>query len=165
MDIEALRKLNELTKALQQHGMSISSQDAMTQAEQILHPIQEKTRAEPIQTENQTTEYTDRLMERKYKLLLEMNNKKFEETITTLKNSIHTLTQDMAKLKTDLTLMEMKKTLIQEQSTPITTTTKIEQQQEQTDTQPQQKKETHPRQGNFNPGDISIEKVFYFGHK
>ena len=157
MDIDSLRKINELTKALQQHGISTSSQDAMSKAEQILSPTQERIHAEPMQVKEQVAECADILLERKYKLMLEMNNKRFEETIITLQNNIQTLAQDIAKLKNDIRLMDMKNTTSQQ------ATLKAETQQEQTGTQ--QKKDCHPRQGNFNPGDISMEKVFYFGHK
>ena len=145
MDIDALRKLNELTKALQQHGLGMTSQDAMTQAEQILHPIQEKTVIEQTQPKDYATEHNDMLIERRYKLLLEMNNKKFEETINTLQNNIHTLTQDIAKLKTEITSLDLRKSTTQQQTPPLQQTStipKTDPQQEQATTPPPQKKDS-----------------------
>ena len=28
-----------------------------------------------------------------------------------------------------------------------------------------EEKQPHPRQGNYQPGDVAIDKMFYFGHK
>ncbi len=155
MDIDALRKINELTKALQQHGISGSSEDAWKQAETILQPtqVQNATITAPLLAEQQEGNV---LLERKYKLMLEMNNKKFETMMTTMQENINTLTQEIARLKTELKSTPAKSIEI----TPI--------KQEEPQVPPQQsepKKEAHPRQGTFAPGDVSIEKIFYFGHK
>lgn len=162
MDIEALRRVNELTKALQAHGMSTSSQDALAQAETIIQPIQERQKVTESLTEQQTPT-SDALVERKYKLLLEMNNKKFEETFSTMQNNINTLSQEIARLKTEISLLDAKR-IVQEQAKP-----EIKQTEKHEQSTPQQtqetKKDAHPRQGNFAPGDISIEKMFYYGHK
>ena len=29
----------------------------------------------------------------------------------------------------------------------------------------QEKKESHPKQGGYNPEDVSVDKIFYFGNK
>lgn len=153
MDIEALRRINELTKSLQEHGISKSSQDALEQAETILQPLQEKHKTTTA-TETQQTN-NEALLERKYNLILEMNNKKFENAITTLQNNVNELTQEITRLKAELRNITTKNTpeIVVKKEEPV-----------QKSEEPQQK-ETHPRQGSFAPGDISIEKMFYYGHK
>jgi len=156
MDIEALRKINELTKALQQHGISPTSEDAWKQAEMILQPQEPTAKATTTVQQNQDG---DLLMERKYKLLLEMNNKKFETTITTMQDTLNMLTEEISRLKTEINNLSTQKN-----STETTTKQESSIQTKQT-TNEEPKKEAHPRQGSFAPGDISIEKMFYYGHK
>ena len=157
MDIEALRKINELTKALQQHGISISSEDAWRQAETIIQPQQD---SQKITTTTAVQEHHDgdALLERKYKLMLEMNNKKFETMMATMQDNLNLLTQEIIRLKTEFSNAPNKNTA---ELTPV----KQEQQTQQPVQQTEPKKEAHPRQGQFAPGDISIEKMFYYGHK
>lgn len=161
MDVEALRKLNTLAGELQKHRISLSSEDALKQAEHILQPIQtmqEQSSIERSET-SKIIQNTETLAERQYKLLLEMNNKKFEDAINTLQNTINNLSQEITRLKIDINLLS---TRTASQTTQTTT-----QQEAKTEEKPkeEQKKEPHPRQGGFVPGDVSIEKMFYFGHK
>lgn len=153
MDIEALRKINTLTKELQKHGMSASSEDALTQAQHILQPLHEQNNASLTTTTEPA--HNDVLLERKYKLLLEMNNKRFEESFQILNTAVSELTQEIGRLKTQLNNLRT----TQPESPPVVQAP-VEEHPAET-----AKKELHPRQGSFVPGDISIEKMFYFGHK
>ena len=179
MDVEALRKLNSLTGELQKHKISISSEDALKQAEHILQPLQAMTdQNQTLQNERETTKIaqsTDTLAERQYKLLLEMNNKRFENAITALQNTINTLAQEITRLKIDISVLSTKTS---SQTNSQTAAQQNAQKQESESAKQnssarnnsekpkeEQKKENHPRQGGFTPGDISIEKMFYFGHK
>ena len=151
MDIETLRKINALTGALKT-STGITSEEAFRQAETILQPALEENPIEHTQQLKETN--NNELLERKYQLLLDMNNKKFEQTITILQQQISNLTNELHKLKTQLDTQphvhppEPKIT----QPTPQPNIT-------------EQKKDNHPRQGSFEPGDVSIEKMFYFGKK
>jgi len=155
MDIEALRKINALTGALRSHGAA-TSEEALKQAEHILQPLH----TNPLETnplhQQQETGGNAALLERKYQLLLEMNSKKFEQTITTLQDQISQLSTEVSRLRKEFTAA----------TPPAQTTQQPASHHTQTPAeQPVQKKESHPRQGNFGPGDVSIEKMFYFGKK
>ena len=152
MDIEAMKKVNALTIELQKHGIAPSSEEAYQQAQQIFHSQDIQKPAEtPLTTEN----HNDTLLEKKYELMLTMNNKKFDEQIHSMQDSINTLTQELSRLKTELASMHTRTTSQEEPKKTETPTA-----------QPTPaKKEEHPRQGSFTPGDISIEKMFYFGNK
>lgn len=152
MDLEALRKINALTGALRS-GTGITSEEAFKQAENILQPLNEEKIMKETE-ETKTTTNTE-LLERKYQLMLDMNNKKFEQTIVILQQQISSLNTELNKLKTQID------TQPQHVHPPEP---KITQPTQQPNIQ-EQKKDQHPRQGGFAPGDISIEKMFYFGKK
>lgn len=146
MDIEELKKLNNLTIELKKHGMT--SDEAFKQAESLLKTKESvEPVAPPAQTQNQ-----DFLLEKKFSLMIDMNNKKFQESINVLYESIKNLSSELTMLKSEFNEAKKAKKDIKEQV--------IKEKQESLP-----KQESHPRQGQFSPADVSIEKMFYFGKK
>lgn len=144
MDIEEIKRINRMTAELKKHGMAESSVDAYHQARASFEEPQE--RSQQIIIEQQPT---DNITERKFELLIELNNKKFQEALTILSNDIALLAQQLANLKQE----------VQQNKASI----HLEQKQEKQQSLPKQ--EAHPRQGMYSPADVSIEKMFYFGKK
>ena len=101
MDIEALRKINALTGALRSHGAA-SSEEALKQAEHILQPLHTNPTETTGTQQSHETGGNTALLERKYQLLLEMNTKKFEQTILALQEQISQLTNDVGRLRKTL---------------------------------------------------------------
>ena len=145
MDIEELKKLNNLTIELKKHGMT--SDEAFKQAESLLKTKESvEPIAPPVHAQNQ-----DFLLEKKFSLMIEMNNKKVQESINALHDSIKNLSTELTTLRSELNEARKARKELKE---PV---------KEKQESLPKQ--EAHPRQGQFSPADVSIEKMFYFGKK
>ncbi|MBI4016786.1 MAG: hypothetical protein HY363_03775 [Candidatus Aenigmarchaeota archaeon] len=147
MDIEELKKLNSLTVELKKHGMS--ADDAFKQAESLLKTKEDTT---AVVSQPQTALSQDFLLEKKFNLMIDMNNKKFQEAINILQGHISKLSQELANVRNELAEAKHKPR-----------ESKAEVSKEKQESFPKQ--EVHPRQGQFSPADVSIEKMFYFGKK
>ncbi|MBI4148418.1 hypothetical protein HY490_03955 [Candidatus Woesearchaeota archaeon] len=147
MDIEELKKLNSLTVELKKHGMP--ADEAFKQAESL---IRAKEDVGPVVMEHAAPSQ-DFMLEKKFSLMLDMNNKKFQEAIDVLSKMISSVSQELASVRGELA--EARQVLKQKKDLPV--------QKEKQEALPKQ--ESHPRQGSFQPSDVSIEKMFYFGKK
>lgn len=149
MDVEKLRKVNQLSAELRRHNMASSSDEAFDQAEKIIH--QQEVR-EFLQRSKEVTESTKNpTADHLYQVNLERQNRYLNEQIQKLNGQLEQLKAEVEQLK-----QTPKAQPIQIQAAP-----KVEKQavlQSKTE-------EPHPKQGNFSPDDVSIEKMFYFGNK
>ena len=94
------------------------------------------------------------LVESRVNLLLDMHNKKIESRFTSVKDTIAALAMEIERLKFELKKFSETKAhkvvqVVQETQKALKT----------------EDKTPHPRQGNYQPGDVAIDKMFYFGHK
>ena len=150
-----MRKMNDLIKELQKHGMAQSSDEAAVKAEDILR-LGEKiipsndtpVTAEQKVSRDDTQMQIDQLKRAVNNLSNELENIKLALTkkadISAL--SAITATQQQAQRRYEEERPQIK---VQQQTAP-----------------PQEvKQESHPRQGNFTPADVSMEKFFYYGKK
>lgn len=168
MDVEKLKKMNELTREFQKHNFAQDSRDAFSQARNVYSdidinfaptniatPAQVVVHAAP-QTEavqeaamlQQPAAEKDALFEAKFQLLTEELQKKHNAEVNVLSTTIAGLNDEISSLKLQLQRL-------QEQSKP--------QQKEKQEQLAAPAKEAHPRHGNFKPEDVAIEKMFYFG--
>jgi len=148
MDVEKLQKINMLASELRKHNFAVSSDDAFKQAETIYEtPNGEQV---IVQEKAALVQQMDPLAHRKTELLLEMNNKKIEQEFNVMRNAINILAAEVENLKTEL----RKGTFVE--------AAKHKEKQAELKTEV---KEPHPRQGNFQPADVDIQKMFYFGSK
>lgn len=146
MDVFKVQKINNLASDLKRHNFAASSEDAFQQAEQIFQENAE----ESVVIEQPVEQKSDNLSGKRTELLLEMNNKKYEQEFSLLRSALNSLAQEIEILKAELRrLSEQAPPKPKERQEPLKTETK----------------EEHPRQGKFVPGDVDIQKMFYFGKK
>jgi len=158
MDVEKLKKINQLSKDLKRHGLVV--EEAITQASNIVNEDEVKTfldksKEEIASSRNPTS--TDQ-----YIVMLERNHRKIAEEVQNIKNEVARMLSEFEELKNKINSPETRP-VQQEEETVQEEKTK-EKQEKQAQLSPK-KKESHPRQGNFTPEDVSIEKMFYFGKK
>jgi len=134
---------------LRKHGMADKSDDAYKQAEALLTSKKEEV-LPPFQPSSQVS--NELLLEHKFTLALEMNNKKFQAALDIISTTIASLAQEVTGLKRELS--DLKSVPVRK---PVVSEPEV--------SKKEQPKESHPRQGQFVPGDVSIEKMFYFGKK
>lgn len=147
MDVFKLQKINNLASELRKHNIADSSDAAFQQAEQVFEPSVQQV---VIEEKPAVVQRVDVLAERKFEMLLEQNNKKYEQEISLLRSAVGTLANELECLKSELRKLS-------EQAPP-----KPKERQEPLKTEV---KEEHPRQGKFTSTDVDIQKMFYFGTK
>ncbi len=145
MDVDKIQRINTLTSELRKHNFAASSEDAFQQAEQLYEDAEQVV----VEEKQPAAEQTTHLEERKAELLIQMNNKKYEQEFSLLRSALNTLAQELETVKTELRKFSEQNPRPKEKQAELKTETK----------------EVHPRQGNFTPGDVDIQKMFYFGKK
>ncbi|MEM3154719.1 MAG: hypothetical protein QW165_04105 [Candidatus Woesearchaeota archaeon] len=145
MDVFKLQRMNSLAAELKKHNFAQSSEDAFQQAEQV---FEEKEVLVAPDVPQVVVEKPNVLAEKRFELLLEQNNRKYEQELGLLRSALNSLAQQVEILKADLQKAhEAPKQ--KEQQVPLKT----------------EPKEDHPRQGKFSSADVDIQKMFYFGAK
>lgn len=142
MDVEKLQRINALANELRKHNFAVSNDEAYKQAEQV---YDQEAVQQIVVEEKPTEQQTDALATRRFEMTLELHNKKYEQEFTTLRNAINLLAGQLDVLKTELAKLNEQKP--KEKQVELKT----------------EVKEAHPRQGNFQPSDVDIQKMFYFG--
>lgn len=180
MDVEKLKKLNQLTKELQKHSFAFTSEDAFKQAEKVFDnvknnlntveqtpPTEQTVIKESTNNNNSvsTENSTDYLLQKKIEYLMEMSTKKFIQEIENMKTEIQNLNLQIQNMKNDQASQQLSQ--VQPTKTEETVEQPINDEPKQSQTTSDSKKtnEPHPRQGNYKSEDVSIEKMFYFGNK
>ncbi|MFA5797906.1 MAG: hypothetical protein WC916_07800 [Candidatus Woesearchaeota archaeon] len=174
--IEKMRRLNELTKELKQHGFAESSFEAIQQANQIYGD------------DEMTSDVSQGMIRSSTHERLEAKNAEATVTpaehpkIKELTNNLDTLTKKMNEIVAaindiDVRLKDLKnrpavvERVVERTREPERTPVHEEQ---QATTAPYTEKQTadkkkedysNQRTGNYAPDDISIDKVFYYGKK
>jgi hypothetical protein len=151
MDVEKLRKINQLSQELKKHGMADSSQDAYTQAQQIIQVIPKNSA--PASQESvivETAPAQDPLAARQFQIELDKMQKGFSEELDVLRTAMNQLIIEVNSLRDELSKAQMAQPPKQkEKQVELKTETKV----------------AHPRQGDWKPGDVDIQKMFYYGTK
>ncbi|MBW2986115.1 hypothetical protein KY333_01975 [Candidatus Woesearchaeota archaeon] len=147
MDVEKLKKMNELSKELKKHGMADSTSQAFTQAGEMVRDETFKQVIEPNTSSQKTTEFDNQ-----YQIMLERQNRQIVQEVQALKETIAAMQAEIEMLKAD------------RKAAPMPQQEKPKQEAQTKFPQKSESKE-HPKQGGFTPEDVAVDKVFYFGKK
>lgn len=154
MDPNRLSKMNELSKELQKHGFAGSSLEASEQAQGIMKEslsLSESSKQSPKGSE--VTEGIVQMMKsinalKTYKSLSEEKIIKLESNFQLVLSKVNEIISEINSIK------EQQK----DKNMPV-------QKETQSKLPKKEKSESHPRQGNYSPGDVAIDKIFYYGQK
>ena len=144
MDVEKLQKINALANELKKHNFAAGNDEAFKQAESVYDPKQQEKK--PMQT----TKIEDSLSEKRFEIMLQMNNKRYDNEISMLKSALRQLAEEFTQMKQKIHERPAQR---QEPPKPV---------QKELKTEP---KQDHPKQGKFTSDDVDIQKMFYFGTK
>ena len=147
MDVFKLQRMNSLAAELKKHNFASSSEDAFQQAEQVY--VEKEVSEISAEPQVVVQQKSDPLAERRVELILEQNNRKYEQELGLLRSAVNTLANELENLKSELRRLHVEQPKPKEQQVPLKT----------------EPKEDHPRQGKFQPNDVDIQKMFYFGTK
>ncbi len=183
MDVERIQKINNLAMDLEKQGLAANREEAIAQAEKIFTgtaesegytSIKEGTE-QPVQ--QQQAEVQSELSENSIKQILEQNTKFLVKTIKEFNEKIELLEKQVTGLKENInahripTVKDLIAEEVQARKEPQTETNQEVEEPVQATPEPapkpaqEEKKEAHPRVGNFSDTDVSIEKFFYMGSK
>jgi hypothetical protein len=147
MDVFKLQRMNSLAAELKKHNFAQSSEDAFQQAEQV---YVEKEQSEVSDSPQVIVQKPDVLAEKRFELMLEQNNRKYEQELGLLRSALNSLAQQLEMVRAELhKVHEQAPPKPKEVQAPLKT----------------EAKEDHPRQGKFSSADVDIQKMFYFGAK
>ncbi|PIN76775.1 hypothetical protein COV17_01120 [Candidatus Woesearchaeota archaeon CG10_big_fil_rev_8_21_14_0_10_36_11] len=163
MDVERIQKVNNLAVDLFKQGLARDREDAIAQAETIFKKNEMEDYANFKETVSDTKrkESTDSvaLDDDTIKTILAKNTTFLVNTIKEFKEKVDSLEREVTVLKSTLAR--------QSSAQRMATVPPIQGFSQQTE-QPATKSEPikdHPRSGNYNDTDVSIEKFFYMGNK
>ncbi len=153
MDLAKIQQINSLAQELRKHNFAASSEDAYQQAEQTIEHQHQHDTHETAHTSHFTpTQQSETLSTKKTELLIEMNNKKYEQEFSLLRSALNSLAQELGTLRGQVAKLSAQQP--KEIQQPLPAAPKKE-----------PAREAHPRQGNVTPEDVDIQKMFYFGNK
>ncbi len=143
MDVEKLKKMNELSKELKKHGMAESTKEAFEKAGKM---VRDEAVGDVISKSTQKAEASDSF-DKHYQIMLERQNRQLANEIIALKEAVAAIKEEIDKLK---------------QAKPIQQQPK---QEKQATFAKKEEQKPHPKQGGFTSEDVAVDKVFYFGKK
>lgn len=169
MDVDRIQKINSLAVELMRKGLATDRENAVIQAEQVYRNTDTEGYSSLRETLNEVraeaapkkvAEPNVELSQDQIKDILEKNTKFLVSTIREFKDKVEELGRELESVKTKLRY----------QSIPTAKEIIVEappQVNRLKPTEPAKIQATgmHPRSGNYNEQDVSIEKFFYMGSK
>ena len=168
MDVDKMRKINELARELKEKGITTDTEEAYKQAELIVEgkintPEQSNSQDDKERVEvEQSDEPSNANVSGAIKMdALEAHN--FNERMSSMEEQLNVMFMKINEIVSELNNMQKKK-----QDSPIEMREMKEEKKEESQKDFQsrlkEKKENgHPRTGDYKSEDVSIEKMFYFG--
>jgi len=147
MDVEKLKKMNELSKELKKHGMADSTKQAFAQAGEM---VRDEAVGDIISRSN-TSEKSKDSFDKQYQIMLERQNRQLANEINALKETVAAIQEELKQLK----CADFKTRAPEQKQEP----------KEEKQATLQKKEEKHPKQGDFNSEDVAVDKIFYYGKK
>lgn len=159
MDVERLKKINQLSKDLKKHGLVV--EEAITQASTILSEKEDETETFLEKSKQEIESKQNPASTDQYIVMLERNNRKIVEEVQKIREEMARILSEFEALKNKVVQYTSRPAVIE---IPAASAEEKHKEKQAQLAMPK-KKEAHPKQGNFTPEDVSIEKMFYFGKK
>ncbi|MBN2112065.1 hypothetical protein JW707_03105 [Candidatus Woesearchaeota archaeon] len=158
-DIEKVMKINKMSAYLKQHGFASSSDEAASKAQEVFD--------QKLVTAEKPKEGGIKMADDEKIAKIERNFDVFKATtaqqLNSLKDDVHNVVQKMNEIIKTINELEKLKESV---------TTIDEDGEKQQRLAPkvikkpkEEKPKNHPRSGNMQPGDIDLNKTFYFGKR
>lgn len=164
MDVEKLKKINQLSVEFKKHGMATSHDEAFAKASAVVRDDELKdVLAQTSTTESASPDSPARPnqassqgFDNQYQVLLERQNRQLVQEIIALKETVAMLKLDVEQLKSNAA-----RPVIVQQVQPKQEKQAVLQEKKKTD----DCEKPHPRQGSYTSDDVAIDKMFYYGKK
>lgn len=164
MDVEKLKKINQLSVEFKKHGFAVSHDDAFAQASAVVRDDELKdilaqtstttNTATSAETPERPNQAASQGFDNQYQVLLERQNRQLVQEILALKETVAMLKSDVEQLKSNAA-----RAVAVQQAQPK------QEKQAVLHEKKESAEKSHPKQGNFTSEDVAIEKMFYYGKK
>jgi hypothetical protein len=163
MDIEKTKKINELVAELKKHKMLEGSDDALTKAEEMVN------RSGDESLSSAPTARPEAHSNAGFETILKEHAKVMKEELDLLRKGLLSINDEVQELREKMTEMERNMAQLKRAEPKVEKPAEAPEAEPKEETPAPAEKEksgeSHPRQGNFNEDDVSIEKIFYAGKK
>ena len=105
----------------------------------------------------------DPLMEEKFKLLFAQQIQKSDKQLQLLRDTMQALSIEVQSQRNQIN--DLRQQLASRPAVSQASSSQSQHEETQKVLPTVDKPAKHPRQGDFKPGDVDIQKMFYFGHK
>ncbi len=155
MSVEDVQEINKMAQELLRHRIVTSRDDAVREAERMLS----KKLVEPKSAAAEKSEAFDSGADR-HRIMIERTKEHMDRQMAEVRQELAKLYQEIIKMKEQMAALR-----------------NIEQRQVQSDISvgpreakrlpdvPAEKRESHPKRGDYTSNDVAIEKIFYYGNK
>jgi len=158
MSVEDVMKVNKLAQDLLDQGLVASRDDAVKRAQEMLSKeiVGNDIKVEDVQ-DKQTISVNDNSLD-KLRNMVERIKEHSERKLDSYKDGLMALEKELKCLRVEIEDMKSR-----ERRKAMEAKASVEKKEVQEKIV--EEKESHPRKGNFNSDDVSVEKIFYFGNK
>ncbi|MBW2995984.1 hypothetical protein KY332_01655 [Candidatus Woesearchaeota archaeon] len=184
MSIEDIQKVNKLAQELLDQGFTESREDAVKKAQEMLNKEITGAHIEVKETDEKQNVAAVADDPDKLRNMIDRTKTYLENQLSGYKNALLALEKEIRALRQEVeTLKARKETnagkpdpadIPQKVDDPANEPQKVEDPAEEPQkvddpaNEPQkveEKKESHPKRGEYNSDDVSVEKMFYYGNK
>ncbi|MBU0460497.1 MAG: hypothetical protein KKH52_01505 [Nanoarchaeota archaeon] len=169
MDVERIQKINNLALDLMKQGLAPDREAAIQQAEQVFRNrdsdnyTEIRERMDEVKTDfsphTKDKEVVD-LSQNQIKDILQQNSTFLVKKIKEFQEKISSLEREISQLRTQMTYQKLptvKEVISQKEE--------VREEPKLGEVKTSTPEGNHPRSGNYNDTDVSIEKFFYMGSK
>lgn len=167
MDVERVQKINNLALDLMKQGLAQDKEEAINQAEEILSKEDYSSLSEAMEEvkelnlDREGGKMEEELSKEKVREILEKNTTFMVQKMKENQKLMEAFKEEIGRLRDEITLLKSNMNKAR-QEPPLKEVVKTEPQQK---LEPKERSADHPRSGNYNDTDVSIEEFFYSGSK
>ncbi len=164
MSVEDIQDVNKLAQELLDHGLEASREDAVKKAEEMLNKKLVEAK-QSVVTEQDDMSRIKNIAERtKDHLDRQIGN--FKQEIMRLDGEINALKEQIKELRRPTgEFKASQETGLTDEKVSEAAKEPVEPVKVEEEEKTEEKKESHPKRGNYTSKDVSMEKVFYCGKK
>jgi hypothetical protein len=188
MSVEDIQRVNKLAQELLDQGFTESREDAVKKAQEMLNKEIVGDNIEIKETDDRQNVASVGNSEERLRNIIERTKEYTEKQFANYKNALIALEREIRALKQEVETLKAKgtnagkseegkpdpadipqKVSEEEKPDPAEEPQKVEdpanEPQKVEEKSEEQKSDSHPKRGEFNSDDVSVEKMFYFGNK
>ncbi len=170
VDLDKLQKINALAKQLKEHGIVTSMDDAYHQAEKMVDngdtslknlPVNANIEVKPAAPE--AAQAAPQQVSQSGNSINQLDFYNVQNKLTSVEQQLGQAFSKMNEMISEINKLQSQIQTMQLNAKPVHVEKQASLSSSSSSSSPAAKTEDHPRSGAYKPGDVAIEKMFYFG--